>query len=239
MSKSPLGHVHYPYRVECSLERSSPPVRRSPPGATIGTALRAGLDQARLRAADVTEVVDHCVDLGAAQRLHGRVVLLFSPGRVQLLLCSVDRFDQCRWIDARLDGRLQPSQPPFDLGDGLGCRIPPRCGAAQPPGPTSHPTSGRQRIRIGVARAVTQRSGRSCAIRTLPGGRLWSHHGIAPAAKRARRFVMKPWRAAANPCRSSRMSALISISSSRRWSRSGLRCSSVARRSRFPARSSG
>jgi len=76
------------------------------------------------RAADITEVVDHRIDLGTAQGLHGWVVLQFSPGRVDLLLCSVDRFNlRCR-IDARFDRRLQPSQPLFGLGDGPGCRLP-------------------------------------------------------------------------------------------------------------------
>jgi hypothetical protein len=70
------------------------------------------------RAADITEVVDHRIDLGTAQGLHGWVVLQFSPGRVDLLLCSVDRFNQRCRIDARFDRRLQPSQPLFGLGDG-------------------------------------------------------------------------------------------------------------------------
>jgi len=76
------------------------------------------------RAADITEVVDHRIDLGTAQGLHGWVVLQFSPGRVDLLLCSVDRFNQRCRIDARFDRRLQPSQPLFGLGDGPGCRLP-------------------------------------------------------------------------------------------------------------------
>lgn len=61
----------------------------------------------------------------------------------------------------------------------------------------------------------TQRA-RARSRKYLHRWRLLVHHRVAAAARRARLFVMKPWRAAANPCRSSRMSALISTSSSRR-----------------------
>ena len=80
-----------------------------------------------------------------------------------------------------------------------------------------HQTPGRSRdqaVRVpdSVSRAVSRRSVRSCAdVRGM-----WSLHGVVPPVRRARRFVMKPFRAEANPYRSSRMSARIWSSSSRR-----------------------